>query len=246
MKNPIKLAKNVYCRIARIEDKVDILLSSEGGRGPFNKSYAQWGEDIVVYNLFKIIPSDKTYIDIGAHNPLEISNTAFMFQNGWSGINIEPNPILFKAFENVRPNDVNLCCGVAGERGNLPFYMIDDYSGRNSFDKECVERFLEKEAPGYKIEKVLNIEVLTLTDIINKYADGKCPDYMTIDTENLEYEILSAHDMKNNGPKVCTMEVSSKKDEMEKMMKEAGYFLWLKIACNWTWVKEEYKSLIMK
>lgn len=215
--------------------------------GNYAKSYAQFGEDILIYQLFQMIPNDKTFLDIGAHHPYEISNTAIMHDAGWKGINVEPNPTLFRAFEEMRPNDINICAGIAGERGRLPFYMIDDWSGRNSFDKEMVEHHVTHENPLVKISKVINIDVMTLSDLIEQYAwGGVFPDYLSIDVENLEYEIISTYDLKANGPKVITMEVSSKKEEMLEYMKKMDYFLWLKIAANYTWVRNEYKEKIMR
>ena len=213
----------------------------------YTRSYAQWGEDVLILRLFKLIPSDKTFLDVGAHHPYEISNTALLSEHGWKGINVEPNPILFRRFEELRPKDVNVCAGIAGKGGvKLPFYMIDDWSGRNSFDREMVEYHVTYENPSVKIQKVIDVDVITLEECINRYARGKFPDYFSIDVENLEYEIISSYDLRENGPKVLTMEVSSKKEEMMEYMDKMGYFLWIKIASNYTWVRKEYRERIMK
>lgn len=241
----INVAKSVYRRAVHTNFVRNHIIERFIGARSYDRSYAQWGEDMLIYKLFTYIPNQKTFIDIGAHHPFHISNTAFMHAKGWKGINVEPNPILFKKFEALRPHDINLCCGVAGQRGTLPFYMVDDWSGRNSFDKKTVEAFV-RDYPSFRIQKVTNINVVTLESIIKKYAKGRCPDYMTIDTENLEYEILSNYDLKNHGPKVLTMEITSKKAELTKMMEQADYFLYIKIAGNYTWVKNEYKEKIME
>lgn len=243
----VRIAKDAYHKIINTNERVNQI--SEHfilGGGRAERSYAQWGEDILIYKLFSFIQNEKTFIDIGAHHPFRISNTALMHLNGWKGINIEPNPVLFQEFERLRPYDINLCCGVAGKEGNMPFYVIDDQHGRNSFDKSAIEEYIKDEKLSICIQKVIDVDVVTLEHVIDRYANDKCPDYMTIDTENLEYEILCKYDLKCNGPKVLTMEISSEKKKLIEMMEHAGYFLYIKIASNYTWVKNDYKRVIME
>lgn len=67
-----------------------------------------------------------SYIDIGAHHPYEISNTAIFYMNGCRGVNVEANPNLIDEFYKERPDDINICCGVGNHPGKMPFYMIDE------------------------------------------------------------------------------------------------------------------------
>ena len=73
--------------------------------------YSQNGEDIILKSLF---PADYKgfYIDVGAHHPYRISNTYLLHQQGWSGINIDPNPETIAFFNRARPNDININIGV--------------------------------------------------------------------------------------------------------------------------------------
>lgn len=47
-----------------------------------------------------------SYIDIGAHHPYEISNTAIFYMNGCRGVNVEANPNLIDEFYKERPDDI--------------------------------------------------------------------------------------------------------------------------------------------
>jgi hypothetical protein len=60
----------------------------------FTNSYAQFREDTILDRFFK--KSTGFYIDIGANHPDRFSNTKKFYKKGWSGINIEPNPVSFK------------------------------------------------------------------------------------------------------------------------------------------------------
>jgi hypothetical protein len=73
--------------------------------------YSQNGEDIILQSLF---PREHTgfYVDVGAHHPYRISNTYLLHQQGWSGINIDPNPETIAFFNRARPKDININIGV--------------------------------------------------------------------------------------------------------------------------------------
>ena len=79
----------------------------------FRKSYAQHGEDLLVEHLMRVLQVHHPFfIDVGAHHPYLLSNTYLMYQQGARGINIEPDPSLIAAFQQYRPKDTNLQCGV--------------------------------------------------------------------------------------------------------------------------------------
>jgi hypothetical protein len=88
----------------------EIFLTENTVVNKFKKtSYSQSGEDVIVKFIFDCIGISKpTYLDVGAHHPYYISNTALFYESGSIGINIEPDPLLFKEFLNHRKNDIKL------------------------------------------------------------------------------------------------------------------------------------------
>lgn len=239
-------------RLVHIEDKITPSPPPPYANSKFaTLSYAQLGEDTVIMKLFTEVLKIKkpTYIDIGAHHPYEISNTALFYKNGCWGINIEANPNLFALFEQERPHALNLCCGVGGNSVNgatMPFYMIDERSGRNSFAKAIVEGFV-RDNPQFSIREVKQIPVKSLRAIFAENQVECCPDYMTIDIEGMEYETLRDFDLTADAPKVITLEINSYTTQgnlLTALLEESGYFLWLKIYHNYTFVKNEYKGYV--
>jgi hypothetical protein len=67
-------------------------------------SYAQNGEDIVLYRAFGQ-QSEGFYIDIGANDPDTCSVTRLFSEAGWRGINVEPVPALAERLRTVRPRE---------------------------------------------------------------------------------------------------------------------------------------------
>jgi len=84
-----------------------------------------------------------SYIDIGANDPYKFSNTAYFYENGCRGINVEPNPILFEKFLLERNEDVNLNVGMGKEKDNLNFYMLKPNT-MSSFSEQTVKELCAK------------------------------------------------------------------------------------------------------
>jgi FkbM family methyltransferase len=162
-----------------------------------------------------------TWLDIGAHHPLIISNTALLSKLGGHGVNIEANPNLIQTFTQMRPRDVNVNVGVAGAGApgrKLTFYMIDKFSGRNTFDRNAAEQFVAQ-YPGHSIQEEIQIDVITIDEVLSRYCGGVYPDLLSIDIENLDYEVLASADFSKTRPKLICVEVVSAAGDASGRMK---------------------------
>ena len=114
------------------------------------RKYSQCGEDKIIELIFQMLSIDKpSWLDIGAGDPIILSNTALFYEKGCHGINIEPNPNFYAKLCEARPEDINLNCGIGVEARTMNYYVIDNYPFLNSFSEENSEK-MEKEF-GYKI-----------------------------------------------------------------------------------------------
>src|SRR5687767_14108710 len=76
-------------------------------------SYAQCGEDLIVDYVFTALGvQGPTYLDIGANDPVSLSNTYLFYRRRCAGVCVEPNPPLCEAFRRKRPRDHCLNVGV--------------------------------------------------------------------------------------------------------------------------------------
>lgn len=178
-----------------------------------SETFAQYGEDLIVANIFAILGiKAPTFLDIGAHHPFHINNTALLYQRGSRGINVEANPILIKAFYKERPLDTNLNVGVATSRGSpigtMTFYMIDDQSGRNTFDKETAEAFVRAN-PTFSITKAVSLPMIDINTIITRHAQGHWPNFLSIDIEGWDAAIIADADFGSSSPDVICVEAIS-------------------------------------
>lgn len=213
-------------------------------------TYSQHGDDLIILAVTDAIGIDRpTYIDIGAHHPFNISNTALLYSRGWRGINIEANPNLFEAFLLHRPEDINLNIGIVPEPAeSLTFYMVDKWSGRNSFNRAVVEEFVAA-YPGFAITETLQIPVKTVKDVIDQYWQGVFPDLLSIDVEGLDEQILRSIDYSVSSPKIICVETvgadGRRCDEsLRRFLGERGYFALMRCGGNTIFVQERYRYLV--
>ena len=215
--------------------------------------FSQHGEEYIIYYAFKHMGFFKdgkipTYIDVGAHDPYFISNTAFLHQIGCRGINVEANKELLEKFKKERPEDMNLCFGIGPQEGVFSFYKTD-IAGLNTFKKENIDynEFLNEHDTGkkvkFEIRDVVQVPVKKLDYVIDKYAQGKWPDFMSIDIEGMEYETLCNCNL-SHGPKIIAVEVNYDGDLFIKMMDMKGYFPYIWFRENIIFIKKEYESLV--
>jgi FkbM family methyltransferase len=158
------------------------------------RSYAQDGEDVVLYAYYKYKKRNHKgfYIDIGAHHPFRFSNTAFFYERGWCGINIEPTPHLMNAFHKHRKRDNNLNIAVSDSTEKLTFFEFNE-PAINGFDEALsMER---AQSPQYTLLAKREIDVYTLKDVLDKeLPKGQEIDFITIDVEGHDLNILRSND----------------------------------------------------
>ncbi len=206
-------------------------------------SFSQSGEDLIIGYLAKAIDMTKlSYLDIGAHHPEYISNTAIFYRAGSHGVNIEPDPVLFKAFQKQRPRDTNLNIGVGKRAGELTFYAMD-VPALNSFVKSEIDKYLQK---GHTLRETIKVPIKTIKQVVDEYCGGTFPDLLTIDVEGMDLDILKSIDYKSTAPTIICAETTTpsgttyvKVPEVSTFLKTKGYMVYADTFINTIYVKAE-------
>lgn len=209
------------------------------------RCFGQHFDDLIVAAIFGQIGIERpSYIDLGANQPCEISNTMLLYANGCRGINVDASPANIEACRITRPEDTNLNIGVADQEGELLFYVFDDRSGLNTFSKEEAERI--SRGGKMEIERVDRIRVTTLEKLVETYCPDGFPDFLDCDIEGYDYRVLSSYDMKENGPKVVLVEVRPRDIELfDAMLDGQGYYRFCRIGGNNIYVRKEFASQLL-
>ena len=207
-------------------------------------SYSQCGEDLLIQFIFDQLKiKNPSYLDIGAHHPFYLSNTALMYENGSTGVNIEPDPDLFKNFLKHRRKDKNLNIGIGESEGFANFYHISTPT-LNTFSKHEAENYINE--GDYRITRLSNIEVNTLKKVIQHYCANKFADFLNIDAEGIDELIIKSIDFSDNYPIVICIETISfstsgrgvKNAELIKRICNEGYILYADTYINSIFVRD--------
>ncbi len=162
---------------------------------PVFVSYSANCEDVILNRVFRS-RGRGFYIDVGAAHPLYENDSKALYDRGWRGINIEPNPEFFRELAEQRPLDRNLNVAVCDTPGNITFYQVVG-TGLSTCDAEEAKRAAAK---GFEVVPHV-VEAMTLRGILEAMAIPPI-DLLKVDVEGLELQVLSSNDWARFRPKV--------------------------------------------
>ena len=136
------------------------------------------------------------YVDIGAFDGVELSNTYVMSQMGWSGICVECNPyIIQKLIENRASDKCKICTN--------PIWSVDG-KVLDFHSNEMLSFATEKD--GLSDSRSLPTVSISLNTLLEKYQAPKNIDYISLDVEGVEFDILNSFDFNKWNVKCWTIE----------------------------------------
>lgn len=167
-------------------------------------SYSQDGEDMVLASFYEEKPDYKGfYVDIGALHPFRFSNTQYFYEKGWRGVNVDATPGSMVEFTKFRPEDINIETGISVDGKDLTFYSFEE-KALNSFNEEISKERIEK---GWKLKEKITVKTLNLNDLLNEYLpENQKIDFMNLDVEGLDFDILKSLDWKKYKPDFLLVE----------------------------------------
>jgi FkbM family methyltransferase len=163
-------------------------------------SYAQRFEDLYLMRCFGA-SSEGFYIDIGSGHPV-YDNTSFAFYlAGWRGITVEPNPWLARLTRAVRPRDRHVEALVGARPGEATFYLVDEFHGLSTMIEDHARA---ARAQFGKASRPIVVPVTTLRELCEHAP--RVFDFLKVDVEGAEQDVLLNGDWQNYRPKVVVVE----------------------------------------
>jgi len=195
------------------------------------RAYSSEGEDLILKRIFDK-KQNGVYIDVGAHHPFRVSNTYLLYKQNWTGINIDPMPGSKALFDKHRPKDTNLEIGVSVAKQQLT-YSIFNETALNTFSPEKVKEYTQDTK--YRVIAEKKIDTWPLADILDKYlAKDVVIDFLTIDAEGLDLEVLQSNNWDKYRPTYVLVEsppsevFQADSSELYQFMKQVGYGMFAK------------------
>lgn len=210
--------------------------------GPVVVSYAQNGEDVRLWRAFE--PHVGFYVDVGAGHPVTHSVTKLFYDAGWSGINIEPGPT-YEAFASSRPRDVNLPLAISRESGEAVMWITSPDPGLSSLVRPAAELL----PPGFSVSP-RTVRRARLDEVLEEHARGRRIDFLKIDVEGTERDVLESIDLTEIRPTVVVVEAISPLDfrptygVWEPLLLAAGYVRAAFDGLNRFYAHEEHSDLV--
>ena len=143
---------------------------------------------------------DGFYIDVGCYHPIRLSNTRFLYDKGWRGINIDISKKSIDLFKIARKKDINLNIGIGNKNKVSEAYFKKDLFHANTFVYDHAEKLL-----GEYIKKKINVH--TLNSVIDSNAKDKKIDFLDIDCEGKDLEVLEGLDLNKNEIDLISIEM---------------------------------------
>ena len=154
------------------------------------KTYSQFGEDLFIDDFFQNQKEGK-YVDLGAFHPMRLSNTFLLHKKGWSGTNIDFNPISIDLFNIARKKDTNICA------------LISDQS---DIYKNANYEHAWSAANSISSDDKLTIKKKMKTETFDKLINHNF-DFLNIDLEGHDYQVLKTINLNKFRPSLICIEI---------------------------------------
>jgi FkbM family methyltransferase len=210
-------------------------------------SYSQYCEDAMLFNAMK--PGRRGfYVDVGAYDPIEGSNTYKLYRRGWSGLTIEPNPGAAWKFAAIRPRDMHLVMGISREPASLRYYAFD-IAMLNTTD---AARARSLEQSGFELAGTRDIHCEPLNAVLERHAPDRHVDVLNVDCEGLDLAVLQSLDFAERRPTVVIVEDLDRYYEfagpdavtpIARFMREQDYTLLAQLLFTSIYVSRDWREL---
>ena len=173
-------------------------------------SKAQFRQDLFALKELKI-KKNGFFVEFGATDGVLGSNTFLLEKEfGYKGILAEPNPKQRKNIEKKRNAIIVKEC-VWAKSG-------EDVKLTDNGDLSTVDLFKDNKLS-------FNVKTISLTDMLKKYNAPSLIDYLSVDTEGSEFDILSSHDFSKYNFSVITVEhnYTEQREKIHQLLSKKGY-----------------------
>lgn len=211
--------------------------------------FSQFNQDKFLNEVVFSNKKNGFFIDIGAHDGVSYSNSLFFERfNNWSGICVEPNPVVFnKLVLNRKSINLNVCIGSKNKK--VKFTQIEGYSEMLSgvtenYDERHIQRINNDILLKGGKKSEIEVDMISL-DSVEGLKNRKI-DFISIDTEGNEYDIVHSINFDLLDIKSLVIENNYKDNRMAAYLNFFGFELIYKLDCDEVFLNKLYFSIGMR
>lgn len=190
---------------------------------PKERSFAQLGQDLWALEM----SGNKRggyFVEFGATDGLSLSNTYLLEKDfEWTGLLAEPNPEFFEILKKNRRAVVTGACIAASTGEEVEFVFADEFGGIADFCDDGAHR--ERRDAYRKTGAVARLKTISLNDFLKAHDAPHDIDYISVDTEGSEFDILNAFPFERWNVRCWTVEhnFTPNRQRIYDLMRAHGY-----------------------
>ena len=188
-----------------------------------------------------------TYIDIGAGHPVAGNVSLWFYERGWAGLVVEPQPDLAALYPRLRPRDIVVRSPVGRQSGEADFHLVERLHGFSTTIEQHAQN-AKAFGVGYR---TLRLPVVTLASLCETHGLDDI-DFLKIDVEGAEADVLAGGDWKRFRPKVIVAEAVAPGtgeptwQDWEPLLLAQGYRFALFDTLNRFYVAQEHPEIMAR
>ena len=202
--------------------------------------YAEYSTDKYIREIFFPKYSYGIMVEVGAGPPEFYSMSKHFRDNGWRCICIDPNPKFVKQHKDLGNEIYEIACSF--EDTNSTFKIVDSWwpdDNINGISISALElkykEIYEVDSNNYKVTEI-PVKVKKLDSLLEELNIEKI-DFLSVDTEGWEIEVMMGFNLKKYYPKVVLLENLLYLKFYDEYMLENGYKLNQKLEYNYIYEK---------
>lgn len=191
---------------------------------PKDGYYGQFSTDMLI-ELYFSNKKDGVCVEVGAANGVRGSNTLFFEKLGWRTLCVEPNPLYIEEIKSCRKEYVQYACGSSNEQ-SIPFTVFDigDKNIMSSLSSLCPDsRLLKTHGHVINSSYTIDVSVRTLDKILEDSNFPTDIDFISIDTEGTELDVLKGLDLNRWNISLLVVENNFDDEDIKEYMLQHGY-----------------------
>jgi FkbM family methyltransferase len=144
------------------------------------------------------------FVDVGASYPVEDNNTYALYERGWRGIAIDPQPHLTEPWRTARPEDIFLSVAVGTSEGEAELYLTPKWTQMATMRPDYAKFYRENR------EDVVatRVRTLPLSTVLRAHLGGREVHVMSVDVEGSEAAVLASLDLGRYRPWLIVIEAT--------------------------------------
>jgi FkbM family methyltransferase len=196
-----------------------------------SKSTSQLSQDLLIL-YFTQLKKNGFFVEIGAADGFYMSNTLLLEIYGWNGIIVEPLPTWHEKIKK-RKCQVDLRCIYDKSNSRVIFEDVLDYPELSGITEDVDQ---DNNTSLRKNAQKLEVDTISLNDLLEEYKAPNKIDYISVDTEGSEYKILKNFNFKKYDVEIFTVEhnfIENKRNSVFELMLSNNYVRVFQTISQW-------------